>query len=86
MQNPWHTNLKKNKKKICEVEPWLTRHMYDYDYLGGHKDFMRLIFVRAIIIEKLQILAFHQSFSIYILYTCIYCKQGDLLIFFQSAQ
>ena len=28
MQNPWHTNLKKNKKKICEVEPWLTRHGY----------------------------------------------------------
>ena len=67
MQNPWHTNLKKTKeKKICEVEPWLTRHVCIYDYLGGHKDFRRLIFVTAI--EKLQILAFHQSFSILIIY------------------
>ena len=33
------------KKKTCEVEPSLTRYL---DYLGGHGDFLRLIFVRAI--------------------------------------
>ena len=33
------------------MEPWLTRHMNVHVHVGGHGDFLRLIFVRAI--EKL---------------------------------
>ena len=66
MQNPWHTNLKKTKENLWSRTLAYKTHVCIYDYLGGHKDFIRLIFVTAI--EKLQILAFHQSFSIYILY------------------
>ena len=45
------------------MEPWLTRHMYVH--VGGHGDFLRFIFSRAIetYIDK-QIFAFRQSFSI----------------------
>ena len=43
-------SLEENKKeKNCEMEPWFTRHMYVH--VGGHGDFLRLIFSRAI--EKL---------------------------------
>ena len=70
MQNPWHTNLKKKQKENLWSRTLAYKtHVCIYDYLGGYKDFIRLIFVRAI--EKLQILAFHQSFSIYILYMYI---------------
>ena len=89
MQNPFHTNLKKTKENLWSRTLAYKAHVCIYrlyDYLGGHKDFIRLIFVTAI--EKLQILAFSPVILyIYFIHIhCIYCKEGDLPIFFQGAQ
>ena len=68
-----------SKPKICESTlPWKpklnlllrTRHVCIYDYLGGHKDFIRLIFVTAI--EKLQIFTSHALYIFYFIWCLIH--------------
>ena len=57
------------------MEPWLTRHMYVH--VGGHGDFLRLIFSRAIekiiLTNKFLHFARHSPYTcnIYILYMVI---------------
>ena len=58
MQNPWQLTWRKKKKEnLWGRTVAYKTHVCIYDYLGGHGDFIKLIFVRAA--EKLQILAFH---------------------------
>ena len=86
MYNPWHPYLKKKKqkKKLWSRTLAYKTHVCNYDYLGGHGDFLRFIFVRTI--EKLYwqansgISQVSLGITIYYMY-----KQADLQICFQSA-
>jgi len=51
MYNPWHPYLKKKKENLRGRTLAYKIHVCIFDYLGGHGDFLRFIFVRAF--EKL---------------------------------
>ena len=69
---------RKKEEKNCRVEPWLTRHMYLHVFMTiynlGAMGTFKINFCKSywnIMLLGKQILAFHQSFSICILYIYI---------------